>query len=206
MREPWTIRILRKLLWGFFRLFCRLEFHGQENIPEKGPCIVTPNHQTYFDPFMVSLGMKTLARYMAWDRLFRLPLLGRLIRNLGAFPVNLLHPDISSYKQSLEVLSGGGFLMVFPEGKLSKQGILDELKPGVARLALATGATLLPCTITGGERVWPKSRILPLPGKMHVVYHAPIPVVAENFNNPEEEKSRVAEILTHLHNSISENM
>lgn len=202
MRETWWIRILRWLLWTCFRLLFRIEFTGRENIPESGPCIIAPNHRTYLDPLFVGLGMKALAHYMAWDRLFRIPLLGSLMTRFGAFPVDVLRADKSSYKRSLEVLERGEFLVVFPEGGRTRSGALEELKPGVARMALATGAPVVPCTILGGERVWPATRRFPRPGKIRVIFHPPLVVAAERVMEGEEERARVSQLLALLRSSI----
>lgn len=200
--ETWPIRLVRYTLWFLFRLIFRLEFAGRENVPASGPCIIAPNHQTYLDPLFVGLGMKSLAHYMAWDRLFRMSLLGKVIAKLGAFPVDVLHADKSSYKRSLEILGAGGFLVVFPEGGRTKRGKLDEFKPGVARMALAAGATLVPCTILGGDRVWPSGQRLPRPGKIRLIYHPPMHIAKESFDDPDAEKARIAEVLSLLRTRI----
>jgi len=73
------------------KIFWRIEYIGKENIPrnsERG-MLVAANHQTYFDPFWISIPVKRKLRFMAWDEAFDWFLVGRLIRYPGAFPVNL---------------------------------------------------------------------------------------------------------------------
>src|SRR5712692_7335314 len=68
------------------RVYFGLELVGVEHIPGSGPLIITPNHQTYADPPLVSIPVRRPVYYMAWSRLFEVPVFGRLIRLLRAFP------------------------------------------------------------------------------------------------------------------------
>jgi 1-acyl-sn-glycerol-3-phosphate acyltransferase len=203
-RDPWLIAFLRPILWVLFRIFFRIEYRGRDNVPLAGPCIIAPNHQSFLDPLFVGLGMRPAAHYMAWDRLFRVPVFGWFIRQMGAFPVDVLRPDKSSYKQSLKVLKHGDHLVVFPEGGRTRRYPLEEFKNGVVRMALATGAPMVPCTIVGGCRVWPPTRRFPRPGKIRVIYHPPIPVSVAGFEDAETERACIAELLGQLRAQVLE--
>ena len=125
---------------------------------------------------LLSLQVKRPILFMAWDRLFRVPLLGGLVRLFGAFPVDT-RPGRGqdAYARAKQLVLDGNLVGIFPEGKRSRDGWLEpELRRGVARLALETGAPLYPATIRGAFRAWPYFRALPEPAKIHVRYHDPI--------------------------------
>lgn len=174
MNKLWLFQISRWLVKAVSRLYFRIEFEGVERVPKSGAMIVAPNHVSYFDPFWVSIPIDRPLRYMTWDRMTRLPILGRLIMSYGAFPVDVTKGDRAALKASLEQLRSGGGLMVFPEGARTSSGRLEEFKPGVIRLALDTGAPIVPVTILGGYRAFCRHHYFPRPFKVRIVYHEPI--------------------------------
>jgi 1-acyl-sn-glycerol-3-phosphate acyltransferase len=158
-----------------FKVLFAVEYHGLENIPKNGPVILAGNHPSYLDPLLVALPVKRVIRYMAWDALFKIPLLGWLIKALGAFPVDIRRgKGESAFREACKVLQKGDALGIFPEGQRSEQGPMGELRTGTARLAIETGAAIVPITIGGASRAWPKWKLLPKPAKIIVRYHKPI--------------------------------
>ena len=83
------MRFLKLIGRPLFKVLFTVEYHGLENVPETGRVIVAGNHPSYLDPLLVALPVKRTIRYMAWDGLFKVPLLGPLIKALGAFPVDV---------------------------------------------------------------------------------------------------------------------
>lgn len=155
----------------------RIRFTGRENIPQGDSrgLIIAANHQTYLDPYWICLPVYKPLRFMAWDRSFNWPLVGRLIRKLGAFPVNIEKGSVGSMKESLKVLGEGATLVVFPEGsRTGPDGRLLEFKQGAARMALTADVPVLPVTIRGGNKVWPMGRKYPGPGRVEIIYHPAI--------------------------------
>lgn len=172
-------------LWPAMHNFCRVYFslghrieidhHGR--MPAHGPVVVMSNHPSFFDPWLVGLAVTNrYIHWMAWEAAFGWPLIGTFIKACRAFPVDLEKPKPSTLRAARAVLERGYALGVFPEGHRSgASGALDPFKPGAARLALATGARILPVTITGARDAWPPERKLPRPGpKIQVVVHEPI--------------------------------
>lgn len=156
----------------FFTYDCR----GQEKIPEQGGAVVAANHPSYLDPVLLSLQVKRPIRFMAWDALFRVPLLGALLRLFGAFPVDV-RPGSGrvAYAAARRLLEAGELVGIFPEGRRSRSGWMEpELRAGAARLALEAGVPLLPATIRGAFRAWPHFRALPGLATIRVRYHDPI--------------------------------
>ena len=174
MNKLWLFHISRWLVRIVSRLYFRIEFEGVERVPKSGAMIVAPNHVSYFDPFWVSIPIARPLRYMTWDRMTRLPILGKLIVAYGSFPVNVDKGDRAALKASLEQLRAGGGLMLFPEGSRTPTGRLEDFKPGVVRLAIETGAPIVPVTIIGGYRAFSRHHYFPRPFKVRIVYHKPI--------------------------------
>jgi len=157
---------------GFCRLYFKLQLHGTENIPAAGPLLITPNHQTYADPALVTIPVRRPVYYMAWDRLFGIPLFGRFIRRLRAFPVDIESSDPRATREAVRLLQAGEAVMIFPEGERTKDGRVGRFKLGAFRLAVALGVPVLPVTITGGHEAWPPGRVWPRPGQIAITYHA----------------------------------
>lgn len=196
MDKLWLFQISRWLVAVISRLYFRIEFEGVERVPKSGAMILAPNHVSYLDPLWVSIPIRRPLRYMTWDRMTRLPLLGPLMLAYGSFPVNVEKGDRAALKASLEQLRADGGLMVFPEGARSKSGHLEEFKPGVIRLALDTGAPIVPVTIIGGYSAFCRHHYFPRPFKVRVVYHEPIRLV------PPTDKSELKQYLQDQVNQV----
>lgn len=184
------LTLLKFIALPFFKVLFSVEYHGVENIPKTGAVILAGNHPSYLDPVLVALPVRRVIRYMAWDALFKVPLLGWLIRSLGAFPVDIRRgKGEAAFQKACEVLERGEALGIFPEGQRSEQGPLGELRTGTARLALETGAAIIPITIGGAFRAWPRWRFLPKPAKIIVRYHPPIEISAADRTERREDKA-----------------
>jgi 1-acyl-sn-glycerol-3-phosphate acyltransferase len=167
---------IRAVLEALFRILFTYDCVGEEKVPAEGGAVVSANHPSYLDPILLSLQVKRPIRFMAWNALFRVPLLGALVRLFGAFPVDT-RPGRggAAYEAAKALVLEGHLVGIFPEGKRSRTGWMEEdLRAGAARLALETGAPLVPATIRGAFRAWPYFRALPEPAKIHVRYHDPV--------------------------------
>ena len=166
------LELIRPVVGGVSRLFWKIEFYGVENVPANGGLIIAANHQTYIDPFWLSLPIKRPTRYLAWSAAFRWPVIGKFLIWFGAWPLALEGSDPAAIRSSLQWLRNGGAVVIFPEGARSTAtGSLERFKAGAVRLALEAQVPILPVTIKGGNRVWPKGRRFPRPGKIVVTYH-----------------------------------
>ena len=152
-------------------MFFGLRLRGVEHIPREGAVIIVPNHQTYADPALVSIPVRRRIYYMAWSRLFAIPVFGSLIRILRAFPVQIESSDPKATRDAVRLLQEGHAVMIFPEGERSADGALGRFKPGAFRLAATLDVPILPVTIAGAHEAWPKGRILPRPGRITITYH-----------------------------------
>lgn len=187
------IAALRPLAYWLSRLLFKIEFHGVENVPPEGACLITPNHISYGDPIWITIPIRRRVYYMAWDKPFEIPLLGPIMRAFGAFPVSLDAADASAQRNALDVLRNGRALVMFPEGGRTRTGKIMPFKMGAFRFALTYGVPIVPVTINGAEKIWPVGRMLPRPGKLVITYHPPIQVerVPEEISKAElKERAR----------------
>ena len=168
----WQLEILRPIVGFFSRVFFKIEFYGLENVPSDGGLIIAANHQTYIDPFWISVPIKRPTRYLAWNSAFRWPVVGRCLVWFGAWPLALEGSDPGAIRRSLQWLRDGGAVVIFPEGGRSTEaGSLERFKAGAVRLALEAQVPILPVTIKGGNRIWPRGWRFPRLGKVTVTYH-----------------------------------
>ena len=188
---------IRAVLEALFRILFTYDCVGEEKVPAEGGAVVSANHPSYLDPILLSLQVKRPIRFMAWNALFRVPLLGALVRLFGAFPVDTRPGQGgAAYEAAKALVLEGHLVGIFPEGKRSRTGWMEEdLRAGAARLALETGAPLVPATIRGAFRAWPYFRALPEPAKIHVRYHDPVdPLPFHALPGPEGEAALLAEL------------
>jgi len=140
----------RFVIWALLRIFWRFQASGMENVPRSGALIVACNHISYFDPPTLGVAMPRPVTYMAKHELFDIPVLGRVIRWLGAFPVDRSRGDVSAFKSAVALLERGAVLGIFPEGTRNKSGTV-KAQLGAALLAARSGATVLPAYVSGTE-------------------------------------------------------
>jgi 1-acyl-sn-glycerol-3-phosphate acyltransferase len=180
----WLLDALRPAIRGLSRALWRIAYRGLENVPGEGGLVIAANHQTYADPFWVGSRVDRPVRYLAWSEAFKWPLMGRALELLGAWPVVLDRGNPTAHRRSLQWLRAGGAVMIFPEGQRAYgDGEFSRFKAGAVRLALEAGVPVLPVTIRGGERVWPRGQRLPRTGRVEVVFHParrPTPIPGED--------------------------
>jgi 1-acyl-sn-glycerol-3-phosphate acyltransferase len=146
----------------------RMEVTGAERIPSSGGAILVANHASIWDPFVLGVATHREIHYMAKAELFRLRPLAAALRSLNAFPVERGTGDRAALSEAERRLRRGALLGIFPQGT-SKPERQNGWHRGAARLALATGAPLVPVRLTG-------TRLLPLPTRVRVEVGEPIAV------------------------------
>jgi 1-acyl-sn-glycerol-3-phosphate acyltransferase len=166
----------RKVLLAVLKVLFDYECRGQQNVPYTGPAVVASNHPSYLDGVLLSVKVKRPIRFMAWEKLFKVPIVGALLRSFGAFPVNPVRgKGGEAYEKAKALVAAGKVVGIFPEGRRSHSpGMEPTVRGGAARLSLETGAPLVPATITGAYRAWPYLRALPRPARIRVRFHEPI--------------------------------
>lgn len=145
---------MRLLTAVVLRGWFRVRIVGAEQIPAAGPAIVAPNHKNFLDAFFVGLATHRHVRFMAKIELFKGPLAWVFLR-LGAFPVRRGEADAEAVETARVILASGGLVVVFPEGtRVEQVDALGSPHHGAGRLALATGAPVIPAAITGTAHLW----------------------------------------------------
>ena len=165
------IDTFRPAVHGACRLYFGLRLMGTEHIPAEGPLIITPNHQTFADPPLVTIPIRRPVYYMAWSELFAIPIFSWVIRRLRAFPVQIESTDPRATREAARLLRAGHVVMIFPEGVRTRTGSVERFKPGAFRLAVSLEVPVLPVTIAGGHESWPPGRALPRAGQITITYH-----------------------------------
>ena len=148
--EPMRLyRFAVACLAGFVRFLFFADIKGTENMPKDGACFVCGNHISNWDPVLAAIAVKRPVHFMAKVQLFRIPLLGKLLRALGAFPVDRDAADIGAIKTALTYLKHGEPLGIFPQGKRCR-GVKPEtkdIKSGVGMMVYRTEAPVVPVAI-----------------------------------------------------------
>jgi len=173
VRTP-VLDLFRPGILALSRYYFGLRLFGVQHIPETGPLVIAPNHQTYADPVLVTIPVRRPVHYMAWSRLFAVPGLGAFIRLLRAFPVKIEGADPRAARAAARLLQAEEAVMIFPEGGRSLDGTVGPFKSGAFRLAVAHRAPVLPVTIDGGFDAWPPGRVWPCRGRITIIYHEPL--------------------------------
>ena len=167
-----SIQILLKLVFTFcFRYRCR----HLERIPTEGGGLILSNHQSYLDPLLIGLPMQRPVSYIARDSLFRVPIIGWILRKTYVMPINRDAAGTESVREAVRRMQAGYLVGVFPEGTRSTDGELGEIKPGFVALARRSNLPILPVGIAGAYRVMPKGGLRFYCRKVRVVYGEPIP-------------------------------
>jgi 1-acyl-sn-glycerol-3-phosphate acyltransferase len=150
----WLYACVRVLVTPMLRLWVHLRVSGAQNIPASGAAIVAPNHKSFLDAFFVGIAIRRPVRFMAKTELFEGPL-GWLFLRLGAFPVRRGESDAEAMRTAESVLEQGNLLVLFPEGtRVEDPHALGAPHHGAGRLALATGAPIVPAAIAGTHKLW----------------------------------------------------
>jgi len=176
----WVYHTAVDLALAIGRVLLHFRAFGTENFPATGPVLVLANHPSYLDPpTLVAISIYYAKRdlsIMAWDKLFRIPLVAFFTRTYKAYPVDRDNPGRGPYVTLLDILKKGGVAGVFPEGSRSAQRTMGPWKPGALRAAFATQATILPITLVTAGKFWPKGTWRPQWFRSHqVVVHKAIP-------------------------------
>ncbi|MCD6310507.1 MAG: 1-acyl-sn-glycerol-3-phosphate acyltransferase [Candidatus Eremiobacteraeota bacterium] len=150
-RGPWFYRmahiIVRLIL--FFR---GLKVEDLENLPPEGGVILACNHTSYLDPPVLGSAVDRKVYFMAKSELFKIPVLGTIIRWLDAFPVIRGKPDRKAIRRAEELLASGEVIGIFPEGTRHTTGEIGEPEPGTALISLRTGKPVIPVAIKGTNK------------------------------------------------------
>lgn len=169
--------VLRPMLIPVARVAFRPEIHGGEHVPRTGPVILAVNHLSFVDSFLIPLVTPRRVSFLAKQEYFRRPGITRaFLTGIDAIPVPRggYRAAQESLEAALRVLENGGAFGIHPEGSRSRDGRLYRGRTGVAWLAIASGAPVVPVALLGTERIQPVGARMPRPGKLVVRFGEPM--------------------------------
>jgi glycerol-3-phosphate dehydrogenase (NAD(P)+) len=159
----WPTRVV---LQPLLMLLFRTSRVGREHIPSEGGLIVAPNHRSFLDPWIVGICLRRPVYFVAKRELFERRWLGWFLNALGAFPIRRGEADEEAMETARALVERGEALLIFPEGTRVRRGGVGDPKRGVGRLALETGAPVVPVAVHGTEQV--RRGVLIRPRKVRV--------------------------------------
>ncbi|UGS38158.1 lysophospholipid acyltransferase family protein [Capillimicrobium parvum] len=196
-REPdYVYELVRTLttIWGYTAF--RARAIGADNVPASGSVIIAPNHFSFMDHFLCGMFVRRRIRFMAKSQLFTPPMQW-IYTHGGVFPVRRGARDEDAFLTAEGILENGGCIAMYPEAGRSRTGKLaDQAKPGIGRLALTSGAPVVPVAIFGSHRVrnWKK---LQFP-KVTVQYGEPVAFPVEADPSRERQQEVADEIFARI--------
>jgi len=193
-REPnWVYELVRVVTVLYGLIFFRMRCIGSDNVPAHGKVLLAPNHFSFMDHFFTGAFIRRRVRFMAKSQLFKKP--GEWIFSPGGvFPVRRGHYDEDAFVTAHTILERGGAVVMYCEGGRSRSGrVSEKARPGIGRLALQSGAPVVPIAIYGSQRVrnWKK---LQFP-KVLVQYGEPLTFPAVENPTREQQQACADEIL-----------
>ncbi|MBQ3355796.1 MAG: 1-acyl-sn-glycerol-3-phosphate acyltransferase [Oscillospiraceae bacterium] len=178
-----TYRFLRAIVLFFLRLAHPVvHVKGRENIPD-GAVLLCCNHSSFSDPLWVAIqaDLPVLPRTMAKKELLDIPVFGKLLRKLGAFPVNRDGSDIAAIKTAMKTLRDGNKLIIFPEGTRIRKGKKSEPHSGAILIATRSQTPVMPIYLTTKKRLF---------GRIDLVFGKPY------FPKTEDRRATEQELIT----------
>ena len=174
-RDRTMYTIVETILRPILMFVYRVRITGREHVPESGPCVLAANHVSVMDGFFLGIAVTRQVRFMAKAELHRVPIVKQILEGAGAFPVERGADAGRAVAAAVKLLEQGAVVGVFPEGT----SLPDEkrgYKRGAARLALATGAPLVPVALVGTHlTLEPRTHRIRLP-RVRIVIGEPLRV------------------------------
>lgn len=144
---------MRFLVWLLGHSMYRVRQRGLEAIPEEGPAVLVCNHVSFVDALLIAGAVRRPVRFVMYYKIFRLPVLNFIFRTAGAVPIAGRQEDEATYHQAFERISRyleeGELVCLFPEGKLTSDGEMNEFKAGVERILQANPVPVVPMALGG---------------------------------------------------------
>ena len=202
--EP-TYQLARRILRPWLRTWFRWHIEGQENIPKSGPALIAFNHIAYLDPLAVAWvvdSAKRRPRFLAKQELFDDKKIGWVLKGAKQIPVQRgTSVAPMALDSAFDALRAGEAIVIFPEGTITRDPDLNPMegKTGIARLAIESGAPVIPAALWGTANVWPKGYAKRWRPRQDIVVRVGEPITFEGRpNTPEEWRNVTAEVMDEI--------
>lgn len=173
-KRPWVYRVSAFFARQLARAYFRLDTRGAENVPPLGPVILASNHVSFLDPPLIGAFLPRKIHFLARKTLFDSPLLGWLIRQLQAVPVDRDGGGGAGLKAILDRLGGGAGILLFPEGTRSPDGEVKAARAGIGMTVIKSSAPVIPVRIFGAFEAWGRHQKFPRPHRIRIVFGVPL--------------------------------
>jgi len=169
-------RLLRIPFWIFCHCWIRLRIHGHERIDSTRGGLFLVNHQSFLDPLLLAVFLNRPVSYLARDSLFRVPVVGWILRNTYVIPISREAARGGSIRIAVDRLESGFLVGIFPEGTRSANGEVRTFRPGFLALARRTQQPIYPVGIVGADKIMPRGAWWIRSGRVQVVFGSPLSV------------------------------
>ena len=177
-----AFHIIRNVLKLLFSTFIRIDIHGAEHIPKRGPILVLSNHVGFFDPFVICMATGRMVQFLATPTMFTKPLLGPIAKFFGVVPKRKFYADLNAITRLIEWARLGSSVGLFPEGQRSWDGRTLEIVPGIGKLVRLIDAPVVTLRMYNMDRLSPRWAIKQRKG--HVIVKIDAPIRFEKSSNP----------------------
>lgn len=157
-------------------VWLKYQARGLENLPKSGGGLVLVNHQSFLDPTLVGLPLQRPVSYLARDSLFRVPVIGWVLRNTYVMAINRDAASTASIRMALKRMNDGFLVGLFPEGTRSADGKVGDFKPGFISLIRRAQVPVYPVGIAGAYEAMPRGGLRLWAQRVRVVYGEPLSV------------------------------
>ena len=181
----------------------RVMVSGVENIPKSGPAVIATNHIGYLDFVFVGYGARysgRLVRFMAKQEIFKHPVAGPLMRGMKHIPADRFGQAGDAIQLSIDAVNKGEVVGMFPEGTISRSFVPADGKTGAARIAIETGAPLIPGVVWGSQRILTKGRPKNFQRHIPITVDFDTPIEYEPGEDPYHVTKRLMERITTMAN------
>jgi 1-acyl-sn-glycerol-3-phosphate acyltransferase len=206
----WIGRIVAAGIVALVRVVFRVRVEGTERVPRDGPGIIVANHVSALDGVVLAgvfwWKYRIAVRFVIAAEFFRNPVFGAVLRLFDQVPVHRGTHDLSAIAEAVEAARSASLVGIFPEGRVNPQpdGPLQTGRTGAARIALASGAPVIPVGISGTQRRWPRPGIRwSRPLRPRVVVSIGEPVVLEGNDSYDSARAATHDVMAAIERQVA---
>jgi 1-acyl-sn-glycerol-3-phosphate acyltransferase len=174
VRRNWVWFVSQLLVGIVFTFWLRYRARGAERVAPAGGGLLLANHSSFLDSLLVGLPLRRPVSFLARDTLFRVPVVGWMLRHTYVMPLSRDTGGAAGIRETLRRLEEGFLVGIFPEGTRSTDGSLGTFKPGFAALVRRTDLPIYPVGIAGANRALGRGSLFLKPRRVRVVFGEPL--------------------------------